>query len=252
MLVERVDHRGGGVVRSVGARAVVSHRPIAALYVDPRGCYSGLPGVDVWDEQRDARTYAGPHPVVAHPPCSRWCRLAGLVEARWGHRRGDDGGCFAAALEAVRTWGGVLEHPAYSDAWAAHGLNAPPGAGGWVVADWIGGWTCHVEQGRYGHRAKKATWLYAHGVDLPSLEWGSVPDNQSAALVSWCSNHVSTGETRPRVGKRAAAATPHRFRDALIGMARSARTVENQGKRERAATPALFRDVLIAIARSRD
>ena len=148
--------------------------------------------------------------------------------------------------------GGVLEHPAYSDAWAAHGLNAPPGAGGWVAADWIGGWTCHVEQGRYGHRAKKATWLYAHGVALPALEWSSVPDNASAALVSWCGNHVSSGETRPRVGKRAAAATPPRFRDALIGMARSAQTVEHQDKRERAATPALFRDVLIAIARSRD
>ena len=61
---------------------------VAALYVDPRGCYAGLPDVDVWDEQRDARTYAGPHPVVAHPPCSRWCRLAGLVEARHPHLRG--------------------------------------------------------------------------------------------------------------------------------------------------------------------
>lgn len=223
---------------------------IAALYVDPRGCYAGLAGVDVWGEDRDARRYAGPHPVVAHPPCSRWCRLAGLVEARWGHKRGDDGGCFAAALEAVRTWGGVLEHPAYSDAWPAYGLNAPPGAGGWVTADWIGGWTCHVEQGRYGHRAKKATWLYAYGVELPSLDWGSVPDNQSSALVSWCGNHVSSGETRTRLGKRAADATPDTFRDVLIGMARSVQPVERQDKRERAATPKEFRDVLLAIARS--
>jgi hypothetical protein len=60
---------------------------IAALYVDPRGAYAGLPDVDLWDEARDARSYRGPHAVVAHPPCSRWCRLAGLVEARWGHRR---------------------------------------------------------------------------------------------------------------------------------------------------------------------
>lgn len=79
---------------------------IAALYVQRGGVYYGLPDVDPWDETRDARLYAGPHPVVAHPPCSRWCRLAGLVEARWGHRKGDDGGCFAAALASVRTWGG--------------------------------------------------------------------------------------------------------------------------------------------------
>jgi hypothetical protein len=79
---------------------------IAALFVDPKGCYADLPGVDVWDEARDARLYPGPYPVVAHPPCSRWCRLAGLVEAQWGHRRGDDGGCFASALASVRKWGG--------------------------------------------------------------------------------------------------------------------------------------------------
>ena len=103
---------------------------IAALYVDPKGCYSDLPGVELWDEARDARNYAGPHPVVAHPPCSRWCRLAGLVEARWGHKKGDDGGCFEAALNAVRTWGGVLEHPAYSDAFPAYGLPAPDSATG--------------------------------------------------------------------------------------------------------------------------
>lgn len=52
---------------------------IAALYVERDGVYYGLPGVDPWDEERDARTYAGPWPVVAHPPCARWCRLAGLV-----------------------------------------------------------------------------------------------------------------------------------------------------------------------------
>jgi hypothetical protein len=194
---------------------------IAALFVDPRGCYAGLDGVDLWDEERDARLYPGPYPVVAHPPCSRWCRLAGLVEARWGHKKGDDGGCFAAALAAVRRWGGVLEHPAYSDAWRAHDLLHPPTGGGWVVADWIGGWTCYVEQARYGHGAKKATWLYANGVELPSLRWGHDPDARASALVSWCGNHVPDHEDRPRIGKREAAATPHEFRDLLISMARS-------------------------------
>jgi len=166
---------------------------IAALYVDPRGVYAGLDDVDVWGEARDARLYQGPYPVVAHPPCSRWCRLAGLVEARWGHRRGDDGGCFGAALDAVRRFGGVLEHPAYSDAWAHFGLHRPPTGGGWVNADFEGGWTCYVEQGRYGHPAKKATWLYAVGVDLPSLEWGHVPDRDVQSAVSWCGNRISSG-----------------------------------------------------------
>lgn len=193
---------------------------IAALYVDARGCYAGLEGVELWDEARDARKYAGPHPVVAHPPCSRWCRLAGLVEARWGHKKGDDGGCFAAALASVRRWGGVLEHPAHSDAWAAFGLPIPPRDGGWI-ATLCGGWTCAVEQWRYGHAAKKATWLYAVDVALPSLRWGFNPDHQAGALVSWCGNHVKSGEVRPRLGKKAASATPPEFRDELIAMARS-------------------------------
>ena len=201
---------------------------IAALYVQTGGVYYApeLAGiVDPWDEARDARTYAGPWPVVAHPPCSRWCRLAGLVEARWGHKRGDDGGCFAAALNAVRTYGGVLEHPAYSDAWAAFDLPKPPRHGGWVRG-FCGGWSCHVEQGRYGHVAKKATWLYAFGVTLPDLRWGSDLDAKSSALVSWCGNHTKAHDDRPRVGKREASRTPIAFRDALIAMAQSATRTE--------------------------
>lgn len=194
---------------------------VAALYVERGGIYD-RPGVDLWDESRDARRYAGPYPVVAHPPCSRWCRLAGLVEARWGHKRGDDGGCFDAALVAVRRWGGVLEHPAYSDAWRHYGLPRPPRSGGWVRGI-CGGWSCHVEQGRYGHPAKKATWLYAYGTALPSMAWGSVPHSKSRALVSWCGNHVSSSENRPRVGKRAAAATPPAFAELLVDLARGAR-----------------------------
>lgn len=192
---------------------------VAALFVDPLGSYSGLPLVDVWGEARDARLYPGPHPVVAHPPCSRWCRLAGLVEARWGHKRGEDEGCFASALASVRTWGGVLEHPAYSDAWAAFDLTPPPTSGGWHAADFLGGWTCYVEQQKYGHVARKATWLLAYRAELPSLRWGAGAG--AGALVSWCGNRVKIGERRPRVGKRAASATPPDFREILLGMARS-------------------------------
>ena len=87
-----------------------------------------------------------------------------------------------------------------------------------------GGFSCHVEQGRYGHMAKKATWLYAFGCELPTLKWGSVPDRESTAPVSWCGNHTRIGDRRKRVGKSEAAATPIEFRDALIGIARSAST----------------------------
>ena len=194
---------------------------IAALFVAKGGCYFGLPDVDPWDESRDARRYAGPWPVVAHPPCSRWCRLAGLVEARYGYEIGDDGACFESALRSVRAFGGVLEHPAWTLAWPAFGLPTPSRYGGWQRG-LCGGWACQVEQSRYGHPAKKATWLYAFDVDLPDLRWGFSPDTLSDALVSWCGNRNRANETRPRLTKRAAAATPPAFRDALIAIARSA------------------------------
>ena len=210
---------------------------VAALYVAKGGCYTDLPGVDPWTEERDARLYPGPWPVVAHPPCSRWCRLAGLVEARWGHKKGDDGGTFKAALDAVHRWGGVLEHPAYSDAWQAFGLIVPPPSGGWVRSVLGGGWCCQVEQGRYGHPARKATWIYCHGTELPTLRWGSIPNGiphavgwrdsrrrkgrTYAAIVGHCKNNTDPTDTRPRISKRQASATPPEFRDVLIGMARS-------------------------------
>ena len=191
---------------------------IAALYVDPRGAYAGLADVEVWDEARDARAYAGPHRVVAHPPCARWCRLAGLTEKTYGIPRHKDGGCFQAALDSVRRWGGVLEHPAWSDAWWFHGLNKPPRAGGWVAADFVGGWTCYIEQGHYGHRARKGTFLYAVGVDLPSLRWGELPQG-SMALVSGGDNDGAY-KGRPRVWQSEAIKTPEAFRDVLLDMVR--------------------------------
>ena len=178
---------------------------IAALYVEPDGPYANLEGVEVWDEARDARTYAGPHPVVAHPPCARWS----VASIPHGTRNGEDGGAFSAALAAVRNYGGVLEHPAYSMAWQWFGLLPPPLGGGWVNADWLGGWTCHVEQGFYGHEFGKRTWLYAVGIGLPSLKWGV------CKRPGVCSVTSSNAKVR-RI-------TPEPFRDLLLSMARSVR-----------------------------
>jgi hypothetical protein len=138
--------------------------------------YAEIPGVDPWPESRDARGYAGPYPVVAHPPCERWGRYwSGGPSARKRRRLGDDGGCFESALAAVRAFGGVLEHPEASHAWRRFGIARPLRFGGWTRT-LCGGWTCCVEQGNYGHSARKATWLYVFGVENPpSLKWGPSP-----------------------------------------------------------------------------
>jgi hypothetical protein len=198
---------------------------IAALYVNRNGVYFHLPDVDPWDERRDARLYTGPWPVVAHPPCARWGQYAtGGPTAKRRFVVGDDGGCFSHALQCVRTYGGVLEHPEGSKAWRHHGLIAPPYEGGWVVADWHGGWTCCLDQGWYGHRAQKTTWLYACHVELPSLDWGRCQGKV------W----IGTGYNRPGayVAAKAAGTLP----------------LEHLSKKQRTATPVDFRDLLLAIA----
>lgn len=201
---------------------------IAALFVETNGVYFGLPGVDPWDITRDARTYAGPHRVVAHPPCQRWGRFwHGSTRKPHQFALGDDDGCFAAALSAVRRWGGVLEHPADSHAWKHFGLQRPYRGYGWTRADWRG-WTCYVEQGHYGHMSRKPTWLYAVdisvGGELPELNWTRGEQRlhpvalakygyEKARRIGMCAMVGGKDKTKIRN------ATPIAFRDLLLSMA---------------------------------
>lgn len=203
-------------------------RTVAALYVEPKGCYVGAPGVDPWDETRDARTYAGPHPVVAHPPCQRWGRFwHGSTRKPHQYKMGDDNGCFKAALDAVLRWGGVLEHPADSHAWDAFSLPKPPRVGGWVPVV-QGVWTCCVYQGHYGHFSGKATWLIAARCGHPpELKWGKTEQR----LPAWMIERYGYEKAR-RIGVVAMVggkdktairnATPEPFRDLLLSIARQA------------------------------
>jgi hypothetical protein len=206
---------------------------VAALYVKSDGCYSALSGVDPWDEARDARLYDGPWPVVAHPPCQRWGKMwfgQPLTVKRTGQRKakGDDGGCFAAGLASVRRWGGILEHSWGSHAWAHFGLNKPARGGGWIAADFEGGWTCCVEQGRYGHYARKPTLLLAYHCDLPELDWGIGKSRLDPAVIErmGLERAKRLGEVGSRGGGTDSApriGTPQPFRDLLVSIARTAR-----------------------------
>ncbi len=204
---------------------------IAALYVQEGGCYANLSNVDAWPESRDAKLYDGPYSVVAHPPCQRWGKMwfgQPLTVKLTGVRKqkGDDGGCFKAALESVRKWGGVLEHPWGSHAWPHFGLNVPSREGGWIAADMFGGWTCCVEQGKYGHYARKPTILYAFGVNLPELRWGKSEAKYDPEVVArmGLKRAKRLGEVGARGGGTDSTArihTPTEFRDLLIAMAES-------------------------------
>lgn len=216
-------------------------KPVAALFVETGGTYFGLPGVDPWDEARDARKYAGPHPVVAHPPCQRWGRFwHGSTAKPHQYLMGDDDGCFRAALEAICAHGGVIEHPADSHAWDRDHFDIlkPPRAGGWIEAcsnepctEGVDLHTCCVYQGHYGHFAGKPTWLLVAGArreDLPELRWGKV--EQRIHPVALAKHGYAKARRIGMVamvgGKdktRIRNATTPEFRDVLIDIARRCR-----------------------------
>jgi len=148
--------------RPVQSARSLDDRRVQVLFAHRRSFYFHMP-VDAWDERRDARGWNvnGPGgPVIAHPPCRLWCRLRGVStaprsEAELGF----------LAISAVRSRGGVLEHPAHSKLWEAAGLPRPG-------AEDEFGFTLPVSQKWWGHRAEKPTWLYVCGLrarDIPEL-----------------------------------------------------------------------------------
>jgi hypothetical protein len=145
---------------------------VAALYVDPRGPYPKIAGVDCYDETRDARLYEGPFPVVAHPPCGAWGSLRHLRVPN--RERRDDADCGPRAVEQVRKYGGVLEQPARSKLWDRCGMPGPHAG-----QDEFGGYSVEVTQVSWGHVARKRTWLYFVGVPLHfvrnTMRFGGTP-----------------------------------------------------------------------------
>lgn len=197
---------------------------ISALYVEKSGPYFGLEFVDPWDIEKDARKYAGPYPIIAHPPCERWGRYwSGGPSAKVKRKLGDDGGCFESALQSVRIWGGVLEHPEASHAFKFYGLNKPPKSGGWISAGDGIGFVCCVEQGHYGHKARKATWLYATKLSkYPELIWGP---SKGIRLDEGFHSKEERKRTR------------------ALGI----KPIKRLSRKENIETPILFRDLLISL-----
>ena len=132
---------------------------VAALFCRADSNYKAIPNVHVYDAERDARTYDGPFPVIAHPPCRGWGELRHMAKPR-----PDERNLARLSVALVREFGGVLEHPGKSDLWRAQQL--PRGAD----RDQFGGFSLVVDQFWWGHRARKRTILYIVGcapADVP-------------------------------------------------------------------------------------
>ena len=126
---------------------------VAVLFARADSIYKTIPGCDVYDIERDALTWPGGCPVVAHPPCRAWGQLSHFSKPRPGEKE-----LAIWAIGQVRQWGGVLEHPRSSRLWKVMGL--PLGE----AVDVYGGFTLCVDQFWWGHRARKRTLLYCCGI----------------------------------------------------------------------------------------
>lgn len=193
---------------------------VAVLFARSDSTYYSLPDVEVYDMVRDARTYDGPWPVVAHPPCRAWGRLRHFAKPR------DDEKALALwAVDQVRANGGVLEHPNASTLWPTAGLPKP----GQAPDSW-GGWTLGISQHWWGHRAEKLTLLYIVGC-AP----GDVPD---VPMTLSYATHVIAMDKRPGRG-----VAGERLRKGMPGWR------PEVSKPEREHTPPELAAWLVALAR---
>lgn len=175
----------------------------AVLFARCDSVYKKIDGLDVYDIGRDARSYMGDLPVIAHPPCRAWGRLRHFAKPRH-----DEKDLAFFAVNQVQRCGGVLEHPEYSTLWGAANLPLPG------QIDNYGGFTLPIPQYWFGHKARKNTWLYIVGIrqqDLPDIP-----------IVLGDAEYVIRtfkGSKKPRVTKAEREHTPYDFALWLVQLA---------------------------------
>lgn len=185
---------------------------VAVLFARADSIYKTLQGCDVYDIERDARTWLGGCPVVAHPPCRAWGRLRHMASPRHDEKQ-----LAFYAVEAIRRFGGVLEHPKKSTLWASAGLPAPG------KRDKFGGWTLPINQNWFGHKAEKGTYLYVVGCepkDIPDLPM--VLGRAKYVVATGSTNHIKHGAPgwRPSISKAEREHTPPDLAVWLVELAR--------------------------------
>jgi hypothetical protein len=200
---------GPNIARLFGLYAPEGHR-IAALFVRADSAYKALPGVDAYDAARDARSFPGGCPVVAHPPCRAWGRLRQFASKV----RPDEKALGPWAVEQVRRFGGVLEHPRQSTLWDHCGLPMP----GACFTDAWGGYSIEVDQFHFGHKAQKRTWFYVVGVPIDALP----PIPQRGGVPTHCVRPTRSYPRLPSITKAEREHTPMALCLWLVEVARRA------------------------------
>lgn len=181
---------------------------ITVLFVRSDSVYKNKKwNLDCYDQQRDARMFAGVGPVIAHPPCRTWGNLRTVAT-----RAPEDEHDLAPwAVDQVRRCGGVLEHPAGSNLFEHCGCDADNDVGFLLT----------VDQFHWGHRCAKPTRLYVVGCSLADVP--AMPYREGSPTHCITQGHgVRMGHPRfkSRVPQWEREATPPEFAVWLVELAR--------------------------------
>jgi hypothetical protein len=178
---------------------------ISILFASKNSVYKTIPGLDVWDLERNALNWPGGNPGIFHPPCRLFCALKHFSTAPESEKE-----LAHWSVKMVREHGGVLEHPARSTLFQEAGLPLP----GYFPDQY--GLTIQVDQFQWGHRASKPTWLYICGTqslpEFPAFTPGRAPALQS-------NSRQSNRFGRKLLSRPARSATPINFALWLVELA---------------------------------
>ena len=113
---------------------------ITVLCAKKNSLYKTIPGIDVWDEDRDAYFFTGSNPVITHAPCAQWSQMKGFA-----NDKPDEKELAFHCLKYVVRNGGIFEHPSGSSFFKEAGIERN---------------VYSVDQSWWGFTARKKTWLY--------------------------------------------------------------------------------------------
>jgi hypothetical protein len=116
---------------------------ISVLCAKKDSLYKQIPGLDVWDEERNAYLFTGSNPVITHAPCAQWSRMKAFAHQNEFHK---DLAYFC--LNKILRNGGIFEHPAGSSFFKEAGITKG---------------LYSVDQSWWGFPARKRTILFFNG-----------------------------------------------------------------------------------------
>lgn len=136
----------------------MSIQKIPVLFTLPNSEYKKFSFTDCYDESRNALTYTGDAPIIAHPPCRLWGRLSQFSKAPQVERL-----LAIWTIIQIRKNGGILEHPSGSRLFKKMRIpldGSPDNYGGFLIS---------INQHWFGFKARKKTFLYILGCSRSQL-----------------------------------------------------------------------------------